>query len=254
MMWLELITVYLAIGAPFAVSQGMNLRGEGKAETITVLLQSLRAALLWPLAAWPWLRQKLARPASATGYSNRHTGPEAKEQRAALAELTLLVRALPSCVSVAETERLWQQCRDAMEKYTGLTSSVYQLDKDASLSARAYELFRLEGRAGEDLLRAGRCLQRRNAARLKAHQIHARQEFLRVLEEINRRLDDAPFDTSVEELWQGFIGRARQLCLALQDEETAQEVTRRLAGASAHRLRPAVPAPKSIPPPLTKAA
>lgn len=247
---LELITIYLAVGASFAVSQGW--RG-GQPFAFGA---ALRGLVIWPWAAARWFTQKRAMSVLATGKGNE-PGPETRAQRATQIALTELSRVLPSFMSVADTEQLWQQCRAALEKYTELTATVNNLDETASLGPRATELFLLDKRDGLDLARAARCLQRRNAARLKAHQIQARQEFLRALQDtqrvVTKALAHAPQDLAravyVEELWHGFIERARQLCLALQDTETAQKVTRRLADAHAYRARPAVPALNKITPP-----
>ena len=251
MMWLELITIYLAIGAPFAVSLGW------RANAPFAYRKALPTFILWPLVATRRLSQRLTGAKPTTGISNEPLGPEQQAQRATQLALTKLSRALPLLASVADAEQLWQQCRQALEKYIGLTSAVYQLDENETPGPRASELYRLDGLDGADLAGAARCWQRRNAARLKAHQIKARQEFQRALQEaqqvVTNALRRSPVESAVavyvEELWLGFLDCARQLCLTLQDKEAAPEVTRRLADARANRARPALPAKEIIPPP-----
>jgi hypothetical protein len=218
MLGIELIIIYLAIGAPFGVNRGWQERPAFS------LSAAIRAALLWPVAAFQglacWRKQK-----RAAGEAVKHFGPEHQAQRDALAALTELSRALYPIVSTATAGQLWIQGRDALDKYTGLTATVNNLDENAELSPRASEIFRLEGLTGQDLQRAGRCVQRRNATRLRAHQIQARQELLEALSQAQQTVNTATTDVRVKDLWQGFMEKARQLCLVLGDTETTQEVT-----------------------------
>jgi hypothetical protein len=250
MMWLELITIYLAIGAPFAVNLGWS------ANPAFAYRKALLALFVWPLIAIRRLLKWLQTEVSAAGSDHEPFGPEEQAQRAVQLSLTALSRALPLLTSAATAEQLWQQCRLALEKYTGLTSEALHLSEIEPLGSRATELYTLAGRQGADVALAARCLQRRNARLLKEHQMIARQEFQQALlaahQVVNSALKSSPSEATaavyVEELWLGFLESARHLCLTLQDELAAPDVTRRLADARANRIRPALPAKeKSLP-------
>jgi hypothetical protein len=253
MMWAELITIYLAIGAPVGVSRALS----GRRRPLTRMVgAALWATLSWPLTAARWLHGKRAAASVSAQTRDGSFGPDEPAQRAALAALTNLSLALRPLTSTAISEQLWLQCRDALEKYAGLTSAVKKIDPAAMPAPRDMEFFRLAGHMGDDLTRAGRCLQRRNAARLRAHQIKARQEFLAALQSAQREIESAravlPHEETsasyLEELWHEFLERARQLCLALDEADTAQEVTRRLAEEQTRPVLPAVAFENNTPP------
>lgn len=183
----EAITIYLAAGAPFGFQHFLR-RCERSAGRLRPLFRAVRAALLWPLTAARLL------------FSRTGGGPAAAldEQAARLAEkvghaqskllsslyrLAELAQSSPGAES-ARVERVVRTVREAVEKYVGLTLAAAETDPDGPLGQRELELYRVAGRKGSDLLLAGRCVRRRNAARLAKHQARSRLELLHALAEI----------------------------------------------------------------------
>lgn len=181
----ETITIYLAAGAPFAVSYFLRARREQGRVHLT--LKAIVAGLLWPLAA---LRLVLARQAQAA--TEAAAGAHAHEIRidetrrsllASLREVGELSR--EACgASCEKLERAACVLRESVEKYVGLAQAAAEASEDALPDEREMELCRLAGRRGEDLLLAGRCVHRRNVARLREHHARARTQLLHALAEI----------------------------------------------------------------------
>jgi hypothetical protein len=148
----------------------------------------------------------------------------------------------PSGVERAKVERSSCEVREATEKYVGLTVAAAECNPAAQASEREKELYRVAGRRGDDLLLAGRCIHRRNAARLIAHQARSRTELLHALAEIREITASA---SSLKETAQArhasvaivrFYGHAFNLLSLLEDETAAASVAR-LMDAECSRLR-----------------
>jgi hypothetical protein len=244
----EAITIYLAAGASFGVYN--FLREQNPASRFHTFLNATRAAILWPLAAARIIRPRRRPDAgSAAGTINERASTQFVERigqanRKLLASLYRLVElALPSSGGDCEKmERASRTVREAVEKYVELTMAAAEAPPDAPPTEREMELFRVAGRRGDDLLLAGRCIHRRNAARLVAHQARARTELLHALAEIrevvggtNARANViAARHLSVETL--RFYACAFDLLSLLEDESAAIIVTR-LLDAECARLR-----------------
>jgi hypothetical protein len=246
----EAITIYLAAGAPFGVSR--YLRRERGAGRTRALLFVLWATLAWPMTAsrllWMRTRGKLDRSA-------RHGDAEARTEHGEKVELArrqLLATlhrvqelAMPGTDS-ERSERFACVFRDSLEKYIGLTLSADEMDGDAPPSEREMELCRIAGRTGQDLLLAGRCIHRKNVARLLAHREQARTALLHALAEIRELSGADAGDSSARESVLAarhlsvavlrFYGQAINLLSLLEDEEAARKVAR-LLDAECARLR-----------------
>jgi hypothetical protein len=180
----ETITIYLAAGAPFAVSYFLHARaGTDRAH---LLLKTFAAGLLWPLAA---LRILLAPPTSKAASENISHRREEKIEEAKRRLLAALhaVSEMVACAPVCACENLERAAcvlRDSVERYVGLAHAAEESELDAEPNESELELFRLAGRRGDDLLLAGRCAHRRNVLRLREHRTRARTDFLHALADI----------------------------------------------------------------------
>ncbi|HYY56834.1 MAG TPA: hypothetical protein VE842_05835 [Pyrinomonadaceae bacterium] len=249
---IEAITIYLAAGAPFGVSH--FLRGHGEARPVA-LFRAAWAALLWPVAAAAATTLMLARRRKANeraahddndGGAFRAEDEEKIEQarRRALAALfgvEELTGAIPG-VERERSERVAREVRESVERYTGLVLGAAGVSADARPQGREMELCRIAGRKGDDLLLAGRCLHRRNVARLLAHRERARSSLLHSLAEVRELMDEASarkYTTAARHASVAilrFYGCAVNL-LSLLEDEAAARATLRLLDAECARLR-----------------
>lgn len=250
MRMIEAITIYLAAGAPFGVSSFLCKPREASASS---LLKATAAALFWPLSAAAIFLAHRSRPTSCPA-SDDDTAligePYARKIEQARRHLTAAlykVEELARASSEKEgkrTELVAYLVRESVEKYTGLVlASSSAVSTEAAPTAREMELCRIAGREGADLLLAGRCIHRRNVARLLAHRERARTNLLHALAEVRELCPDAAAaqkpssaarHTSVAIL--RFYAHAVNLLSLLEDERAARIVTR-LLNAECARLR-----------------
>lgn len=244
----EAITIYLAAGASFGVYNFQ--REQNPVSRFHNWLKAARAVLLWPLAAAKLLRPRRrpnkSRPAGTINgrASARFVERINQANRELLASLYRLVELLgvSSGGEREKMERASRRVREIAEKYVELTMAAAESNVDAPPTERELEIFRVAGRKGEDLLLAGRCIHRRNAARLVAHQARARTELLHALAEIREIVGETTASAnlitarhlSVETL--RFYACAFDL-LSLLEDESAAIVIARLLDAECARLR-----------------
>ncbi len=244
----EAITIYLAAGASFGVYN--FLREQNPASRFHTFVKATRAAILWPLAAAKILRprQRLneGRPVKSASEqaSAQFIERIGQAKGKLLASLHRLVELL-NLSSGGEREKMEsasRTVRETVEKYVELTLVAAVADADAPPTERELELFRVAGRKGDDLQLAGRCIHRRNAARLIAHQARARTELLHALAQIREIVGGVTASTnviaarhlSVETL--RFYACAFDL-LSLLEDESAAIIIARLLDAECARLR-----------------
>jgi hypothetical protein len=244
----QTITIYLAVGASFGVHHFLRKRNnQGVAKT---LLRVARATILWPLMATRILAalQKLDASATVGASAVGISAPSAEKVEQARRRLLESLYAISEIEQKAsgrqsqEIEQASRAFRECIEKYSGLTLAVAEIEPEATPQEREMELCRIAGRKGDDLLTAGRCIQRRNAARLIVHQARARIEFLHALAEIREIAGNAAsrvsfitaHQMSVATIW--FYGQALELLSLLEDETAAMSV-KRLLEAECGRLR-----------------
>ncbi|HVF54684.1 MAG TPA: hypothetical protein VM934_00960 [Pyrinomonadaceae bacterium] len=244
----QIIILYLATAAPFGVAY--FLRGQvGGASSAWFLARAFVAAMLWPFTA---LRYALRQKHSDGGSKGAADQSGADERKVEAAK-----RALVN--SLRETEELLTNAgvlkdeagrhalfaaRESVERYVGLTLVAAGARTDDAPSARELELCRIAGRAGEDLLAAGRCVHRRNVERLVAHRERARAGMLHTLAGVRELARDF-FDKSLpardearlvsEKLLRTFA-HAIEL-YSLLDDWQAAIVSARLLDAECARLR-----------------
>lgn len=237
----ETITIYLAAGAPFAVSFFLHQRGHRRAH---LFLKTIAAGLFWPLLA---VRLLLARRAGFTQTDAERKEEKLEEEKRNLLTALLTVREAGRDDLREASEKLERAAcvlRDSFEKYVGLAQAAKEAKADRPPDARELELFRLAGRKGADLLLAGKCVHRRNVARLIEHRARARMDLLHALAEISEAADQAPLSTAANAC------KARRLSLAalrlygyaidvlslLEDPEAAMRVAQ-LLNRECARLR-----------------
>lgn len=244
----EAITIYLAAGASFGVYN--FLREQNPQSRFHAWLKATRAMILWPLAAAKILRPRQrpdeGRPAGtinerASAQFVERIGQANGKLLASLYRLVELTDALTGGER-EKMERASRTVREIVEKYVELTMAAAETNADAPPTRREMELFRVAGRKGDDLQLAGRCIHRRNAARLVAHQARARTELLHALAEIREIVGGTNASVnvitarhlSVETL--RFYACAFDLLSLLEDESAAMSVAR-LLDAECARLR-----------------
>jgi hypothetical protein len=244
----EAITIYLAAGASFGVYN--FTREQNPAGRRHSLLKAARGAILWPLAAAKILSSRL-RPGGSK------SDAAAAEEASALFIAKVgratheLLASLYGAIELAKfssggenenTERASRATREIVEKYVELTILAAEADPHAPPSEREMEFHRVAGCRGADLMLAGRCIHRRNAARLVTHQARARTELLHALAEIRETFGAAMAHmtaTAARHLSVAalrFYGHAFNLLSLLEDESAALSVAR-LLDAECARLR-----------------
>lgn len=217
----EVITIYLAAGAPFGFQHFLRRGSAGRPRSLS---RAARAALLWPLAALKILFSR-AGTDDAGATAARHNEQVGRAQGKLLSSLY----AIAELAQDAGVERAVRAAKEAVEKYVGLTLAAAETDLDGEPSARELELYRVAGRKGADLLLAGRCMRRRNAARLARHRARSRVEFLNALASVRASLGPAPEPRACEMIVR-LYACALDLLSLLGDEEAARGVPR-LSGA-----------------------
>ncbi|MGA9995977.1 MAG: hypothetical protein WBP93_11220 [Pyrinomonadaceae bacterium] len=247
----EIITIYLAAGAPFGVNAFLH---DSQDRTRThALLNSTATALAWPfllLAKIVGAREGFVLKFRSNSDENEIASRTLNRVEAAQADLLASLYkvqelACPRFVKEGEEmERAVLAVRQEFEKYVGLTIAAAAIDLYGPPDSRETELCRIAGRTGEDLLLAGQCVRRRNAARLVKHQADSRTELLHALAEIR----EVAFDGLVSSNSQGsatryvsvallkFYGHAVNLLSLLEDESAVRSVAR-LLDAECARLR-----------------
>jgi hypothetical protein len=164
-----------------------------------------------------------------------------RQQHASLQKVMRLTQDL-SGAERAKAERVFCVVRGTVERYVGLTLAAAESDPHAPPGEREMELCRIAGRKGDDLSLAGRCIHRRNAARLIAHQARARTELLHTLAEIRELAGSAASSMNAKSARHlsvatvRFYSHAFNLLSLLEDEMAARGIAR-LMDAECWRLR-----------------
>lgn len=248
MRMIEAITIYLAAGAPFGVSYFLQREQSGGAGAYK-LVRAAGAALLWPLAAAAIVLARRRKTDGATADNNPSlSSPDEEKIEQARRQLLATLRKVEELARLLSdkerrrSERAAFLVRESLEKYVGLSLGTSGVSADARPAAREMELCRISGRAGDDLLLAGRCIHRRNVARLLAHRERARTHLLHALAEMRELSDDATTHKNLAAARHAsvaivrFYAHAINLLSLLEDESAARVVTR-LLDAECARLR-----------------
>ena len=247
----EIITVYLAAGAPFCAEHFLK-HGRGANPALT-LLKATCAMLIWPLSLSLDLlagrrRAEMLEVSLEDAAMSRplERVSQAKERLlSALYRIEELAREVSSPRPGLRLEQETRAICESIEKYVGLTLAASAADFNGPPDEREMELCRVAGRTGDDLLLAGRCLHRRNAAQLVSHQARSRTEILHALANVREfgSLDAraaSPGQTLAARYLSvaviKFYGHAINLLSLLEDESAAKGAAR-LLNAECARLR-----------------
>lgn len=234
----EIIIIYLATAAPVGVAFFLR-RPAGASRLTPLLAQSVGVALLWPLTMLPLLFPRLrfgARREVSAGASSRLAG----ERRIEEAKRSL-ISAINATEDFAEKGRVEEAgeaerhaffaARESVERYAGLSLAAADVEQEAEPSESEMELCRLAGRAGDDLLLAGRCIHRRNVSRLLAHRRRARAELLQALASLRMASKQEHDETTMRRLSELLLcvfSRAVELFSHLDDAQAALAAARLL--------------------------
>jgi hypothetical protein len=220
----QLITIYLAAAAPVAVL--FFLRRHGDAAHARSIARAAAAGLFFPftLATYALARGNVIAAATSTHAHETHDEKIEFARKALVAALHAFEdRAREAGGRRADDAvRAAHDLTSTVERYAGLTLALADAEPDGEPDERETELARVAGRDGEDLEIAGRCVRRRNASRLRAHQAQSRLELLHALAALQDALEGLDHSRTVR--------RSR----------VAVDHSHRQAGASAQQLSAAL--------------
>lgn len=184
----EIITVYLACAAPVGVASFLS-RSVG-ARSVGRFARATAAGLLWPLTLLSHFTTR-GNPARGITDMKKNLPPRQsaleRAERALLGALHRLEDEAHEACGVKHSGPTAEAARTAraiVERYAGLTLAARHARADGDPTERELEPARASGRTGDDLEIAGRCLHRRNVARLEAHRRSARVELLHALADL----------------------------------------------------------------------
>lgn len=195
----DLIIIYLACGAPFAVYY--FLQNRNFQETKILWLKTLFRFVFWI----PFAFRLVARRHLFTNlYSNefdRKSNSDAKKE----AEIFSIQKQFENNLRDNHPKLSIFEFRETFERYTGLTLELQNGSEE--IAAREKEIFRVTNHQNKKL--AEICLHRRNRQRLIFHQNLARRDFFEVLGQLTK--------TTVEK--QSLYEKAFKLVSLLNDSE-----------------------------------
>lgn len=212
MTFIEFLTIYLAIGAPFGVYFFFKTRE--RRGGFSLFVKSVGAALFWIFFA-ARLLQKHFTSAKSTRLAEDLDFAREREIEAASQNLQTAFAAL-----TAQEETIsFFEFREVVERYIGLILAAQNSAPDAPATQRETEIFRIAEREKDDLRLAGKILRRKNYLRLQAHQHAARQDFLQIFRLLRERFPSADLNGKLA-AWQTLQTEALRLSTLLEDKET----------------------------------
>jgi hypothetical protein len=238
----EIITIYLAAGAPFGVHYFFQKRAQIK--SALGVLKVIGVTLCWPLIATRYFLSKRKKAIQ----SAKNVPDERLEQiRRALYASLQIIREFVGEQRIKESRRLEELLyviRESAEKYSGLARFVDDLDERGVPSKHELEIFRVSEREGKDLSIAGQCLHRRNVRQLVKHRNHARALFVHALvetQEIANEINSSSLINAVKarqlsEALLQLYDNAIEL-LSLIEDQKAVMIVARLLDKESDRLR-----------------
>lgn len=187
-----MITIFLAIGAPFGVRYFLHPQA-GEQYGLRVL-KSITQGLSWPLFVWRILIPRIAGSSTVANdddiVSNHEKSIHEKERGLlasihALRELTTNAFGFDDRDLICATLVLRQQ----VETFVGLSLAANKAAADGYSNEYARDLFSIAGREGDDLLLATRCANRRNSTRITEHCKRARNLLIHSVADLHEALD-----------------------------------------------------------------
>lgn len=188
----EILTIYLAIGAPFGVARFFDARSGSGAR---VLLEAIGSALAWPVTALR-LSRSLTTTSAAKADAQAETVLGLAQLRArgafeeALRRVEETESALEKPLIRRDFERSLRALLSAIDQHYHLRSALQKMSIDAAPVPLAVELCRLSGRAGDDLAIAAACIHRQNKAHLNARCAQSADELIAALKHFQITADE----------------------------------------------------------------
>ncbi len=171
---IEIIVVYLAVGAPFGAVYYLQQRKHFAGKKLW--LAALAACLLWVFYAAFVLSRKInfRQPANLI---------DARQQSEIEVGRTVqnLLTANNRLIGQISSQSFFE-FRETLERYAGLTLAVNNSAADARASEREAEIFVVAKRPKKDARLGARLVHRRNFNRLQIHQTQARLDLARLVE------------------------------------------------------------------------
>jgi hypothetical protein len=238
MRWTEIITIYLACGAPFAAMRAVrSTAGEKPARR---LVGMLIAAIGWPIT----LVSKTAKRSHSVVPTYTATDSERPKLSALVEQLQRRVM-VAMCVLREQAEAapnaakgdldlIYLRVRESLDLYASLSLLSRDREPVDQPSESETEFFRVAGRPGSDLQIAARCLHRRNVSRLERHRIQARRDLIQDLRAVQNWKADRLMFASGGHLLQHEVRKilltARDLFLLFDDRSAANAIEDHLRG------------------------
>jgi len=174
---IDLLVVYFAIGAPFAVSYFLRNRRDDK--SVSFWLKILLVFLLWlPFAATLLFRNKYFR-----NFFNLNFFRDILEKDSSQ-EISQIQKRIENLLIKSDLDISAFDYRETIERYTGLTlASEVKTAGDFES-----EIFRVAENTNIKL--GSICLQRRNRIKLIQHQTEARRDFLHIIKQLFDSISD----------------------------------------------------------------
>lgn len=209
----EFLTIYLAIGAPFGVYYFLKERGE--TVSLTLILKSVGAALIWFLFAPQLFKERLLKVQIAPPKAALEFFPQER-----LETISQNLQNAFAEFSKNEISTSYFEFRETLERYIGLTLAVQNSSLNGAIAEHELAVFRLARREKRDLQIAGKIIHRKNYLRLQQHLAIARRDFLGIYHFFN---ENFATQKNVENIaWQQYQIESRRLAELLKDAEVKQ--------------------------------
>jgi hypothetical protein len=229
MRFIDMVIIYIALGAPAATLRCFE--SERQKFRAKVLLGFAIDLLRWPviLASAMQRRRGGSLQLAADKAEARWQEPILLERGSVLAVLNRLFE-LERSIGLEWDEQLSMQTCEAVEAYVELSIAAVEASEDQKAEAPTLEICRIAGRRGEDLKIAGKCIHRRNSARLVAHQLSVRNDLISEIEILSGmicescRLRHDAFE--IKDTFVTFLGHIIKLMKATGDETGAAAISR----------------------------
>lgn len=217
----EIIIIYLAVGAPFAVHFVLH----NLPVTKNLFLKSFGVAIFWlPLMAIKVFYGK-------NQNEDFHKNEKLEFVRRSLLSTLNEIRAASEVIkSDQNIEELIWVIRENAEKYSGLTLACESLDETDSPSEHEVEIYRITGCKSDELKIAARCTHRRNVRQILEHRNRAGASFLHALVEMYESINDGsamnPISArQINGLLLRLYANAVEILSLIEDEKAVEIVT-----------------------------
>jgi len=220
----DIITIYLAIGAPFAVHFILH----NKEKSPKAFWKAVGVMFIFPfILIRHFLSKRLKRE------HKNHNEKLEQTKRSAFAALNEIQDRSKGIKESKSIERLIFVIRENVEKYSGLSLVAEQVDESDEPSKHEKEVFRISGCESGELKNAACCLHRRNVRQIISQRNRARKDLLHTLSEIEEVMDeskallmDSSLSRQINEPLSRLYKNAIEVFLQIEDENAAEIVTR----------------------------